>query len=295
MKRSVSLLLALLALLTACAQQASEPQQDVYTIYYVSPRGGTPGEDAIMSGSTVIENGAEKPVETLARTLLDTLLASEEARGTFPAGTEVRSLHIAGRRAQVDLSSQYEHLSGIDLSLADYCLALTLTQLEGVNAVTVTAEGHAIPYRATQLLLAADTLLGSREDALRPINVSLYFLDTTTGELRAQQQTLALHEGQQRVSALLEALLLGPENDASLRPLLPEGFAVAGSRIDDGVCTLSLAADVPLPEDPGLRSLALESLEQSLLSLGGVEQVRIRIGGEFILRQEAADAGQAEN
>ena len=37
-------------------------------------------------------------------------------------------------------------------------------------------------------------------------------------------------------------------------------------------------------------ALALESLERSILSLGGVEQVRIRIGGEYILKQNPAPA-----
>lgn len=282
MKRMTLGILLLALMLAACVQEAGQ-QYDGYQIYCAAPLSEAAGEDAIEAHSVAIEGSETMSTEALARALLEELLADEHS--PIPNGTEVRSLSIAGRRAQIDLSEQYARLSGIDLSLADYCIALTLTQLEGINAVSVTANGRTIPYRATQLLLAADTLLGSREDALRPITVSLYFLDTATGELRAQQQTIALHEGQQRVSALLDALLQGPENDPSLVPLLPEGFTFISGRIDDGICTLSLPGDVALPGEPAEQTLVLESLAQSLLSLSGVETVQIRVGSEVVLER----------
>ena len=169
-------------------------------------------------------------------------------------------------------------LTGIDLSLADYCITLTLTQLPNVNAVSITADGRELPYRETQVLLSADTLLSSRESGLRPITVSLYFLDSKTGELRAEQQTLALYEGQTRVNALLEALAQGPEDD-SLVSLLPEDFAVISSRIENGVCYLNLPASGSLPENEAERDLMLSALEQSILSLGGVDEVQFLIEG----------------
>ena len=108
--------------------------------------------------------------------------------------------------------------------------------------------------------------------------MSLYFLDSKTGELRAEQQTLALYEGQTRVNALLEALAQGPEDD-SLVSLLPEDFTVISSRIENGVCYLNLPANVSLPENEAERDLMLSALEQSILSLGGVDEVQFLIEG----------------
>ena len=64
------------------------------------------------------------------------------------------------------------------------------------------------------------TLLSSRESGLRPITVSLSFWDPARGELRAEQQTLALYEGQTRVNALLEALemCIRDRRSVTLRP-----------------------------------------------------------------------------
>ncbi len=285
MKKLPLFILALLAALVAfasCAKSAQEDEESGYALYFLSDLDASGGGDAIAASSVRFTPDETMSTEDCVRTLMELLLAGpDEAalHSPIPEGTALRSLKVSGRRAEIDLSAQYARLSGIDLSLADYCITLTLSQLPNVNAVSITANGSELPYRKTQVLLSADTLLSSRESGLRPITVQLYFLDSETGELRAEQQTLALYEGQTRVNALLEALAQGPEDD-SLLSLLPEDFSVVSSRIENGVCYLSIPANVSLPEDEGTRALLFESLEKSILSLSGVDEVQILIEGE---------------
>lgn len=276
MRRRLSLtaaLVLLLSLLCACAaQHAQEMDENGYELYFLSDPNSAGGGDAIRTQEKRLTLDGAMETEDCVRALMEALLAGPDEpslSSPIPEGTALKSLKVSGRRAQIDLSAQYARLTGIDLSLADYCITLTLTQLPNVNAVSIMADGRELPYRETQVLLSADTLLSSRESGLRPITVSLYFLDSKTGELRAEQQTLALYEGQTRVNALLEALAQGPEDD-SLVSLLPEDFAVISSRIENGVCYLNLPANVSLPENEAERDLMLSALEQSILSLGGV-------------------------
>lgn len=285
MRRRLSLtaaLVFLLSLLCACAaQHAQEMDENGYELYFLSDPNSAGGGDAIRTQEKRLTLDGAMETEDCVRALMEALLAGPDEpslSSPIPEGTALRSLKVSGRRAQIDLSAQYARLTGIDLSLADYCITLTLTQLPNVNAVSITADGRELPYRETQVLLSADTLLSSRESGLRPITVSLYFLDSKTGELRAEQQTLALYEGQTRVNALLEALAQGPEDD-SLVSLLPEDFAVISSRIENGVCYLNLPANVSLPENEAERDLMLSALEQSILSLGGVDEVQFLIEG----------------
>ena len=284
MRRLTLLLAALALLLAACAAPPEETGADGYELYYtVWP--GEEGGDAIRACRIQLADSISPDTGALAEELLTQLLASpalDGLRSPFPAGTKLQKVSVAGGRATVDLSEQYAQLSGIDLSVADCCVTLTLTQLTGINAVRVTVNGRELPYRKTQLLTAADALLSGRGDALRPINVLLYFLDTQTGLLRAQAQTLALYEGQSRASAVLDALLRGPEDDDGLRALLPEHFSVLSSRVDDGICYVNLSAAAPLPEDEALRALAVESLAHSILSLSGVNEVQFLVDGEAV-------------
>ena len=48
----------------------------------------------------------------------------------------------------VDLSEQYGALADVSLTLADYSIVLTLSQLEGVEGVEITAGGHRVSYRS---------------------------------------------------------------------------------------------------------------------------------------------------
>ena len=278
--RRVLFLACALALLCACAAPADTPSADDYELYYATYLSDSSGADAIRSRSVHVENSASMDTAALAQQLVAKLFAAPEGEGLlspFPGGTSLQRLSVAGGRATVDLSEQYARLSGVDLSIADACLTLTLTQLDGVYAVRITANGRELPYRKTQLLTAADALLSSGEDTVRPINVSLYFLDTATGGLRAQAQTLALYEGQSRLSAVLDALKRGPEGDDTLRVLLPSDFAVLSSRTEDGVCYVNLDGRTLSPKDETLR---VRSLARSLLSLDGVDEVQFLVDGE---------------
>ena len=274
MKRLFVFLLAAL-LLTACAAEPEQPSPDDYTLYYAASLGMSAGGDAIRGCTVSVADSAAMETQTLAETLLMLLLSEpkdDALRSPFPSGTSLQKLTVAGGRAQVDLSAQYGRLSGIDLSIADACVTLTLTQLRGVYAVRITANGRELPYRETQLLTAADALLSSGEDVTRPINVSLFFLDRATGELRSQAQTLMLYEGQTRVSAVLDALKRGPAGDDTLAALLGDAVTLVSSHTENGVCYVELSGVRETAED---ETKALESLERSLLSLDGVEGVQL--------------------
>ena len=294
MKRFFALLPAVL-LLAACAAEPERPSPDDYALYYAAVLGTGAGGDAIRSDTVNVPGSASMDSAALAETLVRALLdepKDDALCSPFPSGTSLQKLSVARGRASVDLSAQYGKLSGIDLSIADACLTLTLTQLRGVYAVRITADGRELPYRETQLLTAADALLSSGEDVTRPINVSLYFLDAETGELRAQAQTLALYEGQTRVSAVLDALERGPASDDTLHTLLGSAVTLVSSHTEGGVCYVELAGMGATTQDEARRAAATESLALSLLSLDGVDEVRILADGEgtpLVIRAKPAE------
>ena len=277
--------LVLSLLLAACVRGGGTEGENSYTIYYPAAElRDVPGEDAIVARTVQLPDADTLTQEELAQRLLQRLLADVP----MPGGTTLLSLSVLGNWARVDFSRQYARLAGIDLTLADYCVTLTLTQLDGVNAVSITSGGRELPYRETQTLTAADPLLSMREDALRPITVSLYFLDPTSGALRAEKRALALYEGQTRVNALLEALAQGPESGA-LAALLPEEFTVLSARVEEGTCYLNLPSDADLGISP---RQTVESLVLSLCSLDTVERVQIVVDGEIAAQLNGVNVGE---
>lgn len=284
MKRTAAWLLlsALLFALCACTSVVETDTEDRYLLYYpAAVLEEVSGADALVTREVVIPESTSLSTEELAGRLLALLLAEPSdtsAAASVPAGTSVLSLAVTGGFARVDLSRQYARLGGVELTLADCCITLTLTQLKNINAVFITSGGHELPYRKTQLLTAADAMLSTRGDALRPVTVQLYFYDSDTDSLRAERQVLALYEGQTRANALLEALLRGPESDG-LEALLPEDFSVLSVRVEEGVCYLNLPSGATLGERA---QLAVDSLVRSLCSIDNIESVQFAVDGELV-------------
>ena len=59
----------------------------------------------------------------------------------------------------VGLSEQYGALADVSLTLADYCIVLTLAQVEGVETVEISTQGYQASYRSHQLLDPQEAVL----------------------------------------------------------------------------------------------------------------------------------------
>ena len=139
-----------------------ESDGSAYALYFVErDLRSADGGDALRSEERTLEDSGLS-TEELAAALVAELLkgpADPTLKSPFPKGTALLSAEQKGTELRVDLSAAYSTLSGVGLSLADYAITLTLTQLPNVNAVSITADGRELPYRETQVLLSADTLL----------------------------------------------------------------------------------------------------------------------------------------
>lgn len=167
----------------------------------------------------------------------------------------------------MDLSAAYGGLSGVELSLADYAITLTLTQLPDVARVRITVLGEELDYRSRQVFLSRDVLLAPKEDVVSTVAVSLYFPDGD-GVLTEEKRTLNLYEGDTQGGAVIRALENGPETKG-LQSTLPEGFKVRKVWAEEGVCYVSLSsALLEGRPDPAALTLAIDALERSLAVAG---------------------------
>ena len=283
-KRRMSLLASLLVLLTACSAPAGPEQgTEGVLVYYLLPEEEARGADRIGARweSLALPEGADDLAE--AQAVVERLMAGpgdESMYSPLPEGVELLGLELRDRTAYVDFSGEIRDLSGVELALADYCLTLSLTALDSVRAVTVTAQGRPLGQQPKQVFYERDVLLSDMGDVLQTVEVSLYFLNAD-GALAAEKRMLSLYEGQTLAEALVAALLEGPESRELLRAV-PEGFAVNYVRVDSGICYLSLPASslALLPQDGQAQQMILWSLADSLYSIDSVEEIRLLADGE---------------
>ena len=283
MKKRWILPLCALLLLPGCAVSSNDDEGG-YTIYCLtylnSVNAG--GADAVYPLNVSAEGEND---ERIASNLLSKLCDAEgeSYNSPMPKGVEILDVGIENGLATVDLSGAYASLSGMDLTLADSCITLTLCQLPSVERVSVLVEGQVLPYRDRQVMAAGDILLSSMDDEVRTLRARLFFTDAETGALSYESRTLQLYEGQTKAAAVLEALLYGPE-DESLTAVLPENTEVVSIRVDEGICYVNLSKDFleNMPESLQQQENVVYSLVKSLCSLSDIQAVQIAVEGETL-------------
>lgn len=278
-------LLALLLVIAGGAIGAAGGRQEAvnaYNLYFMEQNLRTAaGGDALRAEERAMDPGGS--AEELADALMKELLkgpADPTLKSPFPAGTEVNYVERKGTEIHVDLTPVYGTLSGVNLSLADYAIALTLTQLPDVARVRITVAGSDLDYRGRQVFLTRDVLLAPKEDVVDTVTARLYF-PNEEGTLVPEERVLNLYEGDTQVSVVVRTLENGPENK-ELRPALPEGFKVRKLWLEEGVCYVSLSSALLEGQpEPAALETAVASLRRSLLSLEAVDSVRFLVDGEF--------------
>ena len=283
MKRKRIMLTALaLVLLALAGCGVVQKEQEGLRLYYAASLDTHRGGDAIDSVTIDWDELPQGDQVARAESVLALLMGMCQEKGfqsPIPDGTTLRSVTIIGGTACVDFSGSYGQLSGMALTIADYCVALSLTQLDGIYAVRITVHEQALAYRDNDLFLAGDVLLTSMDDVVRTLTARLYF-PNSDGVLTAEERLLTQYEGQSAADVVLSALGDGPSDD-DLQPLAEKGLSGMTVRMDNGVCQLNVAsASMEELEDDTARQLLL-CVTQSLQSLEGISSVQLYIDGTY--------------
>ena len=283
MKKLLALILPLL-LLSACVPAAEEPAaEEGYGLWFAVR------EDSDRKDSSAVAREARQwEEEPTARELMEALLRGPEnddgLYAPFPKGVRIRDIVIDEETdtAWVNLSEQYGGLAGFDLSVADYCIALTLCQLPGVDTVKVLVDGESIPYRDRQELQAGDVLLSGIGEEPDVFLAVLYFPGRDGEGLIAEYRQVT-RSGGSAAEIVMAELLRGPSDAEKCLPL-PRDVRVNSLTVSNGVCQVNLSAEflTNAPQSEEQAGLVLYALVDTLCTLSGVSQIRLLVEGEAV-------------
>lgn len=281
-KRGMALLCAALLALSSCALLAGEeeqPPEGAYALYF-SVVGGEEGGGK----EAAVDFEYRVPAEDMeaAPALVEALLAGpEDPRlvSPFPAGTHLRSWRMEESGGiRLDMNESYGALSGIDLTIANYCLTLTLCQLEDVDYVHVTVMGEELPFWRADALREGDVILSGAEEQPVTVTATLYYPRTAGEGLGVEYRDVVVTEGDILAGAVMAAWAAGPTYQ-SLRGPLPEGTALLSVSVDGGVCYVNFSAALLNAEEGTARELVY-SIVNTASSLEKVEAVQLQVEGE---------------
>lgn len=277
MKRTLLLLLALLLVLSAgCAgEEDSAPIQLWFPTVLDSedppaeavagePYTGTPGVTELMSA--LLAGPADPALQN-----------------PFPNGTRLLGAILTDGVLHLDMSSSYGNLTGIGLTLADYCITLTMCQLEDVEEVYITVSGNEVAYRSRQQLSPDDVIFTGAEEEPRLMAAVLYFPRAAGSGLGFEVRELTLTEDDDLYLSVTQTLMDGPQS-GGLRSLMPEGVQLLGVRLDGGICYVNLSAAFveEAPADLQEQDLLLYSLVDTLGNLDAVTAVQLLVEDQML-------------
>ena len=181
MKRwTMCLLLGLLLLLGSCSTAA---EKGGYQLYFAS---------GLEDGSAILSEPYQGEADPGPRELMEALLSGpteEELNSPFPSGVSLRSWGLEEGVLVLNLSEQYGGLTDISLTVADYCIVLTMSQLDGVEAVEINVAGQPVSYRNHQILTREEAGLTKRAD---PFNLN--YIVPKSGAAAPERKKESEHE-----------------------------------------------------------------------------------------------------
>lgn len=276
MRRLTALLLALcLLLLSGCG--SSEQSNQSLLLYYAA-RSDTGGQSAALQG----ELWQDAPDQPDPGQLVGRLLQppqDSQLEQVFPEELRLLSWSVSEGLLTLDFSEEYSELSGIALTLANYSLVLTLTQLETVDRVTVTVDGEPLPEGSGQSLSKTDLLLtGEARDPVT-LGFQLYFplLDGEGLGTEYRESELTGTSLEERINAVILLLTQGPQqSDQMASP-----FGALESQLEHEM--LGSGCLLTLPESwaelLSADEWARQALVNSLCELEGVDALAFDCSG----------------
>lgn len=289
MKRWLIFCLTLLLLAAGCAAPVEEEPEGLKLWFLADMEPWGQSAAALESCPYT----GEENIPDLLHALLDGPQAGSGLTSPIPEGTHLWKWSMKGDVLYIDLSRPYASLEGLELTLADYCIVLTMAQLEPIRGVCITINGTQVRHRERQILYVDEVVFTGAEEEPVEISTPLYFLRKGSDQLGYENRVFRLTESELPSMAVLEALVAGPE-DEGLTRLIPEGVEVYSARVEGGICyadfSAALMETVPLDEESQV--LILSSVVETLCGLDAVSTVQILVEGEAVSYYGMVDVSQ---
>lgn len=238
-------------------------------------------ENHYLTGETT----KDQIVEVL--TLLGSVPDNKEIRATISAGINIINYAYDGSKVTLSLGEKYKELSKTTEILTRAAIVKSLTQIDGVEYVTITIGGEPLlDYSGNEIgIMTADMFLdntGEQFNDFEKVTIRLYFANEDGDKLIAINRSLVHNIGLSSVSMeklVVEQLLAGPANTASYPAINPD-TKLLGITVKDGVCYLNFDSAILTPVNNVTTDVTIYSIVNSLVELSNINKVQISIDGK---------------
>ena len=274
-------LLCIMCILSGCMVNtpSQETPNESVSVYYITDWATNYEADQVISACVFTPDSDDKIAFCIEQLLLPPL-PDNGLLSPFPSGTgQVSPYTLADGLLTLYLSDEYTSLQGIDLTMAEACLALTLCPLPNVTSVRVSVNGE--PYHAQGKTRCTATDFSLDALVLKPVDKSLtlYFVDADTGVLVSEVRLVTIRENEPTERYVLEELLNGPKS-TDLSTALPGDAFLLGVSTENNICYVNFSPSFYDESPPFTHVHAIQAITRSLTSLPGIDAVQFLRDGQ---------------
>lgn len=280
----ILLALALLLSLAACQGGQWDSARTVEVYYAVSAVDPSAGNARVARPvKAVLPDEADSIRFAFESMLLPP--QDDTLHSAFPAGTELLSVSVEEGCAVVGLSGAWVKATGLNKTVAEYCLLKTALQFEGVTSARWElrqAEGEAAA--ATGTVLREENYVDTPLELVPARHeIKLYFSAAEGDRLVPETRTVVLRENESAewYRLVVDGLITGPVTSGA-SPVMPERTRLVTVTMDNRVCIVNLSREFVgnATGEPQRARMTLLALVNSLTELQGVGYVKIHVEGE---------------
>lgn len=278
-KKAWSLVFLLILLCVAgCAKKDTNAEKDRYSIYYLN-------RDETKITEFAYYTETKEPMMILGE-LLQVLAQSPQKVGYHETISNflVTAFSINGDVIQISVNEDYQNLSPTTEVLTRAAIVRTLTQIEGISAVSMKMEDEELTDYTGALIgaMKADQFVdnaGNEINTYENVELTLYFASENGKHLRKAVRSVEYNSNIALERVVIENLISGPIGE-ELYPTINPDTKLINVTVKDKICYVNLSGEFLNQQYSILPEITIYSLVNSLIELNGVNKVQISVDGD---------------
>ena len=280
-KKKLTIFICILSCLLAISGCGSKEEisENAYSVYYISN-----SETKVETHEYTLQSESlEEQVQEMLL-VLQTNPTSLQYKAPMSMGFTLLDFKVQSGKVNLNVDQAYLNMSLTQEVLVRAAIVKTLTQLKGINFVSITVEGNPLKDAkgATIGWMNRDQFLeneGSSFNTYEEIALKLYFADETGTGLMETTRTKEYSSNVSMEKMIVEELIKGPNGEGIYATINPQ-TKVASVTVQDRICYVNLD-ETFLTQVPNVKpEVTIYSIVNSLVALSNVDKVQISVNGD---------------
>ncbi len=271
-------MLLLLGMLTGCKEE--ETEGTAIMMSYI----GAQNNKVVEKEVYLLGESVEAQLEEVL-TLLATAPKKLEYQVPISQGITVLTTNITNNSLVLNLSKEYKQLNTLMEILTRASLVKSITQIEGIDSVTIHIEGEPLRDSLDKAIgaMTADMFIdnaGEEISTYEKVTIRLYFANEVGDGLIAVDRSKAYNTNISLDKFVVEELLKGPGTTTyGVYPTINPDTKLISTLVKDNTCYVNFDSTFLTQVYEVKAEVAIYSIVNSLCELPGIDRVQILVAG----------------